>query len=34
LDTSVSINLWWLRGAMVTAAKAAELFMRVRDLRL
>jgi hypothetical protein len=34
LDTSVSINLWWLRGAMVTAAKAAELFMRVRNLRL
>ncbi|MEO8603911.1 MAG: cupin-like domain-containing protein [bacterium] len=33
-DTSVSINLWWVRGASVALAKAAELYMRVRKLRL
>jgi lysine-specific demethylase 8 len=34
LDTSVSINLWWVRGVVVPVAKAAELFMRMRNLRL
>lgn len=34
LDVSLSINLWWLRGPMVAVARAAELFMRLRKLRL
>jgi hypothetical protein len=31
---SVSVNLWWVRGPMVALARAAELLMRVRNLRL
>jgi lysine-specific demethylase 8 len=34
LDTSMSINLWWLRGPMVAVARLAELYMRVRGLNL
>jgi lysine-specific demethylase 8 len=34
LDVSLSINLWWLRGPMVAVARAAELFMKMRKLRL
>jgi [protein]-arginine 3-hydroxylase / protease len=34
LDVSLSINLWWLRGPMVAVARAAELFMGLRKLRL
>jgi hypothetical protein len=34
LDTSLSINLWWLRGPKVAVARAAELFMRVFKLQL
>jgi len=34
IDTSVSVNLWWVRGSMVAVARAAELFMRLRGLRL
>jgi cupin-like protein len=34
VDTSLSVNLWWVRGPMVAVVKAAELFMRVRALRL
>ena len=34
IDTSVALNLWWVRGPMVVVAKAAELFMRLRALRL
>ena len=28
------LDLWWVRGPMVVVAKAAELFMRLRALRL
>ena len=34
IETSLSINFWWARGPMVAMAKAAELFQRVRQLRL
>lgn len=34
VDTSLSINLWWVRGPMVAVAKAAELYQRVRGLQL
>ena len=34
VDMSVSVNLWWVRGPMVAMARAAELLMRVRDLRI
>ena len=34
LDTSLSVNLWWATGLFVPLARAAELFMRVRDLKL
>ncbi len=34
LSTSMSINLWWLRGPMVAVARLAELYMRVRKLNL
>jgi len=34
VDASLSINLWWVRGANVAVAKAAELFMRLRKLSL
>lgn len=34
VDTSISINFWWVRGAMVAVARGAELFQRVRRLRL
>lgn len=33
-DTSISINFWWVRGLMVPVARAAELFQRVRRLRI
>jgi lysine-specific demethylase 8 len=34
IDTSLSVNLWWASGALAATARAAELFMRVRDLKL
>jgi hypothetical protein len=34
VDTSVSVNYFWVRGPMVVVAKAAELFARVRDIKL
>lgn len=34
VDASVAINLWWLRGPMVAVARAAEVYQRVRGLRL
>ena len=34
IDTSVALNLWWVRGPKVLVARAAELFMRLRALRL
>lgn len=34
LTTSMSINLWWLRGPMVAVARLAELYMRMRRLNL
>ena len=34
LDTSVSVNQWWVRGPMVTVVRAAELVMRALNLRL
>lgn len=34
LDMSMSLSLWWVRGPMVPVAKAAELFARLRDLKL
>ncbi len=34
LSTSMSINLWWLRGPMVAVARLAELYMRARKLNL
>jgi [protein]-arginine 3-hydroxylase / protease len=34
VDTSLSINQWWVRGPMLPVVKAAEMFMRVRRLRL
>lgn len=33
-DTSISLSLWWARGVMAPIARAAELFMRLRGLRL
>ena len=33
-ETSMSLSLWWTRGAMVPVARAAELFMRVRGIRI
>ena len=32
--TSISVNLWWVNGPMVWLARAAELYMKVRDLQL
>jgi hypothetical protein len=33
--TSISVNLWWVDGGpMLAVVKAAELFMRLRDLKL
>lgn len=34
LDTSLSVNLWWARGPIVPVVRAAEMFMRLRDLKL
>ncbi|MCX4243644.1 cupin-like domain-containing protein [Paraliomyxa miuraensis] len=34
VDTSISINLWWVRGALLPLVRAAEAFMAVRRLRL
>lgn len=34
LSASIAVNLWWVRGAKVVLARAAELYMRVRGLRL
>lgn len=34
VDTSLSVNLWWVRGAMVIVARVAEAFMRARQLKL
>ena len=34
LSLSISLNLWWATGAMAQAARAAEWFMRVRQLKL
>lgn len=34
LETSLSVNLWWARGPMVPVVRAAEMFMRLRDLKL
>ncbi len=34
LDLSLSVNLWWARGWMVPVVRAAEAFMKVRDLKL
>ena len=34
LTTSISVNVWWLRGPMVAVARLAELYMRVRGLNL
>lgn len=34
LSTTMSINLWWLRGPMVAVARLAELYMRMRKLNL
>jgi hypothetical protein len=33
-STSISLSLWWVRGAMVPVARAAELFARVRNIRI
>lgn len=33
-ERSLSINFWWVRGLLVVAARGAELFMRLRKLRL
>lgn len=35
LSTSISVNLWWVNwGPMLAVVKAAEAFMRIRDLKL
>jgi hypothetical protein len=34
IDTSMSVNLFWVRGAMVIAARAAQMFLRLRGLEL
>lgn len=35
VDTSISVNLWWVNGGpLLPVVKAAELFMKVRDLKL
>ena len=34
VETCVAVNQWWARGAMLGVVKAAELFMRARELRL
>lgn len=34
LDLSISVNLWWVRGPLVPVVKAAEWFMRARELKL
>lgn len=34
LDTSLSVNLWWARGPFAPLLRAAELFLRLRDLKL
>ena len=33
-DVSISINLWWAKGPFVAILRAAEAFMRLRDLKL
>lgn len=33
-EVSMSLSQWWTRGAMVPVARAAELFMRVRGIRI
>jgi hypothetical protein len=33
-DVSISINLWWANGPFVAILRAAEAFMRLRDLKL
>ena len=33
-DVSISINLWWASGPFVALLRAAEAFMRLRDLKL
>ena len=33
-DVSISINLWWASGPFVAILRAAEAFMRLRDLKL
>lgn len=34
VDVSISVNLWWARGPYVALLRAAEAFMRIRDLKL
>lgn len=34
VDVSISVNLWWARGPVVAVLRAAEAFMRLRDLKL
>jgi hypothetical protein len=34
LDVSISANLWWARGPLHAAIRAAEVFARVRGLKL
>ncbi len=34
LTTSIAVNLWWLRGPKVAVARLAELYMRMRGLKL
>jgi lysine-specific demethylase 8 len=34
LDVSISVNLWWVTGPLVAVARAAELFMKARNLQL
>ena len=34
IDLSISVNLWWVTGPLVPVVKAAEWFMRVRELKL
>lgn len=34
VDVSISVNLWWASGPFVGLLRAAEAFMRLRDLKL
>ena len=34
IDTSVALNLWWVRGPMVVVARAAELCTRWREISI